>query len=94
MSRAPSDPFYANAARTCIAVLGIVASIVQLVTAPWPVGVRVAILLGLLVLAAVLLAYSYGLRRGAMPAGHHATPLDADGAAQLGSVASSLACVS
>lgn len=57
-------------ARPWVAAVGIVASIVQLATAPWPLAIRLAIL-GLLVVAALLMiAYHSGQRR-ATASGHH-----------------------
>lgn len=51
-------------ARPWLAMLGLVAGIVQLVTAPWPLGVRVAIFVVLGLAGLLLLAYQIGVRHG------------------------------
>lgn len=54
-----------SVARPWVAAVGLVASIVQLITVPWPLGIRLSIV-GVFVIAALLtLAYYVGVRRGA-----------------------------
>lgn len=51
-------------ARRVTAVLAVVASIVQLLTAPWPVSVRAGVFATLVVAAVALFAYELGRKRG------------------------------
>lgn len=64
MTQISKDSPLTAATRTWLAVLGVVAAIVQLVSAPWSLEVRVAVFAALLQVALLLGAYYLGVRYG------------------------------
>jgi hypothetical protein len=64
MPRQESSVFLSRAARAWLGLLGFVAAVAQLVTAPWPLWARVSICAVLLLVGLLLLVYHTGVRRG------------------------------
>lgn len=61
-------------AQPWVAMVGIVAGFAQLLTAPWPLEIRIGIVLALLLIATLLIAYRLGIRHGEASSTDHSPP--------------------